>query len=243
MADQMNSEEQEKAEKKRYKAEKQAAELRLSLAKAAEAEAKLQRAKDKSDTDDRNAQGMFGTPAEPRKSMSTYLRNQNKFEVSVISILDKKASILIKICSTFISVLIAFSGYIDKNVASGKLLSLVLAIGLIVTLVLSLLSAKPFTRKIDKMVKKKILLHYPALEENNFLLRQECTVQEYEGAMRKVVGSQDLQLGNQIRANYIIAQANVQKSRLVDYAYSVFLLTFLVTSTLFLLNRFGLIAG
>jgi len=242
MSDNIDPTEQEdKAEKKRLKAEKNAAELRISQAKAEEAEVKLQRTKERLELEKLNTEGTFGTPSEPRKAMSTYLRNQNKFEVSAISILDKKAAILIKICSTFVSVLIGFSSYIDENVANGSLLSIILTVGLTASLILAILSAKPFILRIERLVMAKILPTHPSLEENSFLLRKECTIEEYELAMQKVVQQQDLQLGNQIRANYLLANVNSRKSILVDYAYSVFLITFVLTGAVFLLNKAGMI--
>ena len=56
--------------------------------------------------------------------------------------------------------------------------------------------------------------------------------------MRKVIYSQDLQLGNQIRANYMLSKNNGAKALLLDVAYIVFLLTFLIVGVIFLSSKF-----
>jgi hypothetical protein len=75
---------------------------------------------------------MFGTLSEPRKVLTWYLRNQNKIEVNLINIRDKKAAIIIRISTTVISGLIVFHDYIDKNVGNGHAVSQILIFGLLV---------------------------------------------------------------------------------------------------------------
>ena len=94
-------------------------ELKIKELKAKELEAKLQKIKLKESAESGNTTGLFGTDAEPRKALSTYLRNQNKAEISFVAILDRKAAILIRICTTLISGIIVFNTYIEENVVLG----------------------------------------------------------------------------------------------------------------------------
>ena len=95
--------------------------------------------------DKNNSVGIYGTIGEPRKSLSTFLRNKNKSDISLVSILDRKAAILIRIATALISAFIVFHGYIDEHVSFGGVISDVLIAGMLITLVLSLLAAKPFS--------------------------------------------------------------------------------------------------
>lgn len=76
------------------------------------------------------------------------------------------------------------------------------------------------------------------LEENIFFLADKYTLKEYEAAMVKVVQSQDLQIGNQIRATYILNNTNSKKSKMVDFAYSVFLGTIVLSGIVSLFCNF-----
>jgi len=185
-----------------------------------------------------NAEGTYGTAAEPRKSLSTFLRNKNKADISLVSILDRKAAILIRITTTLVSAFIVFHNYIDENVLFGGIMSDILIGGMLITLVLSLLAAKPFTWIFSQVFRKEILPKHPNLEDNIYFAVEPCSLEEYEEAMRKVVQSQDLQLGNQIRANYMITKNNGAKAMMLDLAYIVFLLTFVIIGIIFVYGKF-----
>lgn len=227
--------------KKKLKSELKAADLRVKQAKAEEIEAKLKKGKEKSDIEQENSIGKFGTPLEPRKSLSTYLRNQNKFEVSGIAILDRKAAILIRICTTVISGLIVFYQYIEDNVPGSHVISIVLLIGLLASLILAIIATKPFTKYFTNKISSEIQEVHPSFEENCFLLLSKCSLKNYEEAMEKVVKSQNLQLGNQIRANFILARHNAYKANLISNAYNAFLISFIIAGSIFILSRYGLI--
>jgi len=182
--------------------------------------------------------GIFHTKKEPRKSVHTYLRNQNKVMVSSIAIADKKAAILIRINAAIVSGIIVFQSYIQANVQSGKLISVIIMIGIMISLILAILSAKPFGGFIRKYFAKEIEPKYPNLEENNFMVLDRKPLEEYEASMVKVLNSQDLQIGNQVRFNYILSSNIGYKYMLLDWAYNIFLLTFLVVAGVFLFSKF-----
>lgn len=202
------------------------------------AKLKLKRAQEKEESEGLNSKGIFGTKYEPRKSLAVYLRNQNKIEVSLISILDKKAAILIKISTTIVSASIFFHKYLESNVINGHLLSHILLGGLMISLILSILATKPFSAFYRRMYEKEVLSNHPTLAENNFIFDGTSSLMDYELSMKEVIKSQDLQIGNQVRANYLIAKNNRYKSRLIDLAYTFFLMTFVVAAIVFSFSRF-----
>lgn len=133
-----------------------------------------------------------------------------------------------------------FHDYVDSNVDNGHLISIVLIVGLMITLVLSILATKPFVSKMKKIRTEQVHPVYPNIEENIFMGTQvQCTLEEYEQAMHKLVKSQDLQLGNQIRASYIISQNNAFKSKLVDWAFNIFLCSFLAVGLIYIVTKFS----
>ncbi|MEM0993625.1 MAG: Pycsar system effector family protein [Bacteroidota bacterium] len=225
-----------KSEKKRLKLEQEAADLRIKVAKAAELEAKLERSKKKDSNEATNIEGHYGTAAEPRKSLSTFLRNQNKFDVSAVAILDRKAATLIRMCTTIVSGSIIFHDYIDTNVNGGQIITIILIAGLLTSLVLAILATKPLHKFANDKIAKEVTGERLKLEENIFVITARNSLEEYETAMEKVVQSQNLQLGNQIRASYFIGKYNDAKARMIDHAYSIFLTSFLLAGLVFLVT-------
>lgn len=243
MKDQSNTTESDKErakELKRIAKEKKAEfEIREIERKEALSKIKEQKSIEKSRIESVNANGRFGTIGEPRKSLSTFFRNQNKLDISLVSILDRKASILIKISSTIISALVVFNDFIESNVVNGKWIAATLLVGLMITLVLAILATKPFVSKIRNIIKNEIKPKYPHLEQNLFAGSQlDCSLEEYEIAMEKLIHSQDLHIGNQIRASYMIGQSNRFKSKLVDMAFNVFLSSFVVVGIIYMVSKF-----
>ena len=70
------------------------------------------------------------------------------------------------------------------------------------------------------------------------IFRNLCSFDEYEKSMDKVVGSQELQIGNQVRANYALMKYIVTKYLLLDVAYGVFLFSFVAVAGVFLTGKF-----
>ena len=230
--------EQRKTKKQQLKSEKESVELQLKNSKAKELELKILKEQSRADSEEANSEGMFGSPTEPRKALNSFLRNQNNFEVNAVSIIDTKAAILIRISTAVISGLIVFHEYIEDNVIYGLPISAILLIGLLMALILSILAIKPLNKFVGNSIKSQVDSSYPKLEENTFFMWNSCNLREYEEAMMKVVNSQNLQLGNQIRANFLLARNNSYKATMVMRAYNIFLITFVVAGVLFLISKF-----
>jgi len=181
---------------------------------------------------------LFYTKKEPRKSMNSFLRNQNKFMISGIIIADQKAMILLRTNSTIISGAIVFHDFIDTNVPLGHLIGVIIIVGLSISLILSILAARPFGRRLNNIFKKEIALTRPNLSENSFFMIEDASIEEYEAAIDKVVKSQELQIGNQVRAHYLLNRNLNYNYKLLDIAYNLFLITFILVALVFILGRF-----
>ena len=181
---------------------------------------------------------LYWTKKEPRKALSTYFRNQNKMLVSYLAISDRKAMIMIRVNSLIVSAAILFYRYLNDNLPHGWLISLILIIGAGGALVFSVLAAKPNGYWMMRFFNKNIKPKYPELKYNNFLPVGKFTLEEYEKSMDEVVRSQELQIGNQTRFAYVIEAYLMNKYRLLDIAYNLFLGSFLLIALVFIIGRF-----
>ena len=182
--------------------------------------------------------GLFYTKKEPRKSMSTFLRNQNKFMISGIVIADRKAMILLRLNSSIISGAIILHDYIDENVPMGHMIGTVIVVGLSISLILTILAAKPFGRRIANIFKKEIEPNHPKFAQNSFFMVQDTTIEEFEEAIDVIIHSQELQIGNQVRAHYLFNRSINYSFKLLDFAYNLFLGTFILVALIFMFGRY-----
>ena len=180
---------------------------------------------------------LFETKKEPRKALATFFRNQNKLMVSSMAIADRKAMIMIRINSLIVSVAMISFRFLDDSIHLGWLLGLILIIGTGGALVFAILAARPNNRFLMKIGEKEIFPSYPNLEERNFWVPEDASLQEYEQSMDKVVNSQELQIGNQVRFAYMIEKYLSAKYRLLDIAYNLFLGSLILTAIVFLADR------
>lgn len=94
-------------------------------------------------------------------------------------------------------------------------------------------------RNLNKIVKNEVLPLHPKPEETAFYFWSTENLKEYEEAMEKVVKSQDLQLGNRIRAHFILGRNSVHRAKYIDYSYTVFILSFLIAGLVFFVSRYS----
>lgn len=182
--------------------------------------------------------GLYDTKKEPRKSMGVYLKNQNRLIMNSISIADKKAAILIRINTAIISALIVFESYFEANESFNDRIVPILIVGLSISLIFAILSAKPFSYTMYNVFNKVIKKKYPKLEENNFMLFEVPEFEEYEASMKKVLKSQDLQIGNLTRFNYFMSKSISRNYFQLEIAYTVFLITILIVTVIYISSNY-----
>jgi len=181
---------------------------------------------------------LYEMKKEAPKSLQSYLRNQNKLMVSTIALLDRKAMILIRVNSTIVTALIVFQGYIIEKVALGNVIGIILVLGALGSLICAILGVKPFAQKFIKLFEKDVLPDYTKLSENNFFLLNPLPLKEYEASMDEVVRSQDLQIGNMVRINYVLNMIVRKKFLILDWAYNIFLASFILVVIVFMISKF-----
>ena len=184
------------------------------------------------------AGALYWTKKEPRKSMATFQRNQNKIMVNMVNVLDRKAAILIRINTTLISGIVIFFEHISE-IENGMLIGLVLVSCSFVSLVLALLAAKPPLTRIMKSHKKEIVSNYPEPETNSFMvgLSGYLSLKEYEEAYHKIVQNQELQIGNQVRTHYVFEKNMVRGFKILEHSYNAFLVGFVFTVLVFIFSN------
>ncbi|MEM6532569.1 MAG: hypothetical protein AAF654_08090 [Myxococcota bacterium] len=194
--------------------------------------------KDKEKKKEEKPTTLYWTKKEPRKSLATFQRNQNKIMVNMVNVLDRKAAILIRINTALISGIVVFFEHISE-IENGSTIGLVLVSCCFVSLVLALLAAKPPLTRLKKKHQRELVAKYPAPETHSFMvgLSGHLTLDEYEDVYHKIVQSQELQLGNQIRMHYVFEKNIVIGFKILEYSYNAFLLGFVFTVVTFVLSN------
>ena len=181
---------------------------------------------------------LYDIKKEPKKTFGVYLKNQNRLIMSSIAIADKKAAIMIRINTAIISALVVFESYFAENLSLDNKIIPVLFIGLSISLIFAILAAKPFSFTMYKVFNKIIKKKYPKLEENNFMLFEVPNFDEYEESMKKVMNSQNLQIGNLTRFNYFMSKSISRNYMQLEIAYTAFLITFVIVALLYVISNF-----
>ncbi|TRZ45117.1 Pycsar system effector family protein [Robertkochia solimangrovi] len=179
-------------------------------------------------------QELFGTKKEPRKSLHTFLRNQNKMVINSFNMIDRKAAIMIRINATIISVIIVFFDYV-KSIEMGEYIGAVMVIASFISLLLAINASRPHIFKLFRRFNKKLGNNNNNLEEKLFSVGMfdNVPLQEYLEAYDKVVKNQDLQVGNQIRTLYILERYTKDAFLHLELSYWAFMMGFTAMVGLF----------
>jgi len=172
---------------------------------------------------------MFDTQKEPRKSFATYQRNQNKFYLSTLNLIDRKSSIMLKVNATILSASVIFFNYITE-INFGIRIAAILITTSFVSLIFSILASKPNSLSFYNRFKKSVVSKYKKGEENLFMIGMSSnkTLEEYEKAYSKVLKSQELQIGNQVRVMFLLEKEMKRGYLYLELAYSSFLIGLLI---------------
>ncbi|TRX66518.1 hypothetical protein [Carboxylicivirga sp. M1479] len=183
---------------------------------------------------------IYDTKQEPRKALGTFFRNHFKMLINRMNMADRKAMIMVRINTAIISLLIVFNHKIDAYVDNANVISIVLLVGGGVSLVLALLTASPIGAYIHRLFKyhREMKEKYPDFKHNSFMMMKRVGLDEYEKSMDAVVRNQDLQIGNQVRASFMLNHYAICKYQLLQWSYNLFLLSFFISIGIFLFGYF-----
>lgn len=181
---------------------------------------------------------LFWTKKEPRKSLATFFRNQNKLMVNMLNMMDRKASMMIRINSTLVSGILVFFEHISK-IEGGKFIGLIVVVFSFISLVTSVFAARPPITKFNKDFRRKIGSKYPKTSKNIFMvgLTSNLNLDEYEDSYNELVNSQELQIGNQVRTHYVFESELKKGFKMLEFSYNSFLIGFVLAVLIFLFNQ------
>ncbi|MEM9361424.1 MAG: Pycsar system effector family protein [Bacteroidota bacterium] len=181
---------------------------------------------------------LFWTKKEPRKSLSTFFRNQNKLMVNMLNMMDRKASMMIRVNSTLVSGIVVFFEHISK-IEGGKVIGVIIVIFSFISLVTSIFAARPPITKFTRDFRKKIGAKYPISSKSIFMvgLSSHLELDEYEESYNELVNNQELQIGNQIRTHYVFESELKKGFKMLEFSYNSFLLGFVIAVLIFLFNQ------
>jgi len=203
------------------------------LKKKKKEESKQKAQKEKQATPESLSQ--FETAREPRKSLSTFMRNQNKLYTNATNMIDRKAAIMIRINSTIVSAFVIFFTYVE-SIPFGSVIGMVMIVASFISLMLAINASRPNLFSILRTYNKDILSKYDRTEQGMFVIgaNKDISLEKYQEAFEEVVKSQSLQIGNQVRAMYLLEKQQMRAFTLIELSYLAFMIGFSVSILVFL---------
>lgn len=181
---------------------------------------------------------LYWTKKEPRKSLSTFFRNQNKLMVNMLNMMDRKASMMIRINSTLVSGIVVFFEHITQ-IQGGKVIGVVIVFFSFLSLVSSVFAARPPITKFTQRFRKNVVSKYPNPSHNVFMvgITSNLNLEDYETSYDELVKNQELQIGNQIRTHYIYERELKRGFKMLEFSYNSFLIGFVLAVIIFFFNQ------
>nr|WP_293296853.1 hypothetical protein [Allomuricauda sp.] len=181
---------------------------------------------------------LFYTQKEPKKMFHTYLRNQNKSYLNSFNMIDRKAAIMIRINTTIVSVVMFFFKYI-LPLPFGKFIGITLIITSIISLAFALEASRPMVFNYIFGFKSKMRRQYNKLEEGIFAIGMtpDISLVQYQQAFDKLMNSQELQVGSQVRAMYLFEKKIKLSFILMELSYTIFMVGFVITVVAFVIGN------
>lgn len=177
--------------------------------------------------------GLYQTKKEPKKLFHTYMRNQNRLYVNFFNMIDRKSTIMIRINSTIFSVVVVFYNHIIE-VLYGNFAGYTLIITSFISLLFALGASRPFRGFILRRNKSR-----GNTAKNIFALgiSPKTNLEEYEKAYDKLMRSQSLQIGNQVKIMYEFERYMRISFLRLELSYLSFLIGFAVVVIAFISHK------
>jgi len=169
--------------------------------------------------------GLFQTKNEPKKSFQTFMRNQNKLYVNSINVIDRKSAILVRLNAAILTAVIIFFENIQTFITTGFYIAFVLIACSFISLMFAVNASRPHMFAVAKEFKQKIKKKHCEIEESIFSIgtNADIPLDTYERAFDKVMHSQELQVGNQVRTMYLLEKRLKNSYLHLELAYITFM--------------------
>ncbi len=173
-----------------------------------------------------------------RRSLHTFLRNQNKFYLNSFNLIDRKASIMIRVNSTIISAIVIFSNRIS-DVPFGNVIAVILILSCFLSLMFALNASRPHSLNHLFVFKRNIRKHNLQPEETIFVsgATTNLNLKEYQEAFDKIVKNQKFQIGNQVRAMHIFEKRIRNSFIYIELSYLAFMIGFIAVVIFFVFGH------
>lgn len=184
------------------------------------------------------ARGLYYTKKEPRKSFSTFMRNQNKMYVNAFNMIDRKAAIMIRVNSTIISAIVIFFERVS-DIPFGFFIGITMVVFSFASLMFAINASRPHLLSLFRRNKKHVQQKYPDLEQTMFSLgtNGEVSLEDYEVAYDKLLNSQELQVGAQVRTMYVFETQTRNAFSHIELAYLCFMVGFVIAVISFVVGN------
>lgn len=181
---------------------------------------------------------LYYTKKEPRKSFSTFLRNQNKAYINAFNMIDRKAAIMIRVNSMIISAVVIFFDRVS-DIPFGAFIGIVMVVCSFSSLMFAINASRPHLFAILKRA-NKLKEKYPKIEETVFTVgaNTDVTLEAYEEAFNKLIKSQELQVGTQVRTMYLFEKQTQDAFSHIELAYLSFMAGFSIAVAAFVFGYF-----
>ena len=183
-----------------------------------------------------NRESLYSIKGNTPSLLKGMLRDKRIFVAALIEQSDRKANMLLTLAVSFLFIvtfiLLRFVTYIHFS----YWLLLIPFVGLLSSIILVLLSAKPNIDTFEKIINNEIVPNYFERKFYTLALGSDMPLEEKEVHVTEVAGSHQLQLGNMVRSHYLSLKYLGMKYRLLDWAFAAFLSTIFLMALLFLFN-------
>jgi hypothetical protein len=150
--------------------------------------------------------------------------------------IDRKAAIMIRVNSMIISARVILFDRVS-DIPFGAFSGITMVVCSFISLMFAINASRPHLFSILRRG-KQIADKYPELEETIFTVgaNTDVTLEEYEAAFNKVIKSQELQVGTQVRTMYLFEKQAQSSFSHIELAYLAFMVGFSVAVGAFVLG-------
>jgi uncharacterized protein YjiK len=179
---------------------------------------------------------LFSPTKKEGKLIKVLLRNQMIFKTTMLEQSDQKANMLLSISIFFlVGVLVVFLEF-ESYVHFPYWILIIVALGFLCTALFILLTVKPNIKTAHKIIEQEISPKYPNYSQRSLLFSEKLSLNDMEIGSDAVVSDSALQIGNMVRANYLLDKNLFQKYKCLDSAFNIFLFSMTMFFLLFIFN-------
>ncbi len=183
-----------------------------------------------------DSSSLYSPSKKEGKLIKVLLRNQMIFKTTMLEQSDQKANMLLSISIFFlVGVLVVFLEF-GSYVHFPYWILIIVALGFLSTALFILFTVKPNIRAVYKLIEQEISPKYPDCSQRSLLLSERLSLDVMENGSAAVVLDSALQIGNLVRANYLLDRSLNPKYKCLDTAFSIFLFSMMMFFLLFIFN-------